>query len=88
MRSAARSRSWCRVCSVVGVGDTVGAQVGAAVVGLITNPFIGNGLVSLVDAIAGGLFGSQDVVDAWAVAAGRLWQRWWVICRRCCRGDR
>ena len=55
-----------------GVGDTVGAQVGAAVVGLITNPFIGNGLVSLVDAIAGGLFGSQDVVDAWADAAGRL----------------
>ena len=40
-------------------------------VGLITNPFIGNGLVSLVDAIAGGLFGSQDVVDAWA-DAGRL----------------
>ena len=29
-------------------------------------------LLSLVDTIAGGLFGSQDVVDAWAVAAGRL----------------
>ena len=28
--------------------------------------------MSLVDAIAGGLFGSQDVVDAWADAAGRL----------------
>ena len=53
-------------------GGVVGAQVAAALVGLITNPVIGNGLLSLVDTIAGGLFGNSDVVDAWADAAGRL----------------
>ena len=64
----------------------MGAQVGAAVVGLITNPVISGGLLALVDTIAGGLFGSQDVVDAWAEAAGRLAKAALVgIFRRCCR---
>ena len=64
----------------------MGAQVGAAVVGLMTNSVIGEGLLNLVDTIVGGLFGSQDVVDAWAVAAGRLAKAALVgIFRRCCR---
>ena len=54
------------------LGNTVGTQVAATVVGLITNPVIGDGLLSLLDSVVGGLFGSQDVVDAWADATGRL----------------
>ena len=54
------------------LGEAVGAQVGAAVVGLITNPVTGDALLGLVDTIAGGLFGSSEVVDVWAGAAGKL----------------
>ena len=69
------------------LGDTVGAQVGAAVVGLIQSGAQRWSVDVGRHAIAGGLFGSQDVVDAWAEAAGTLVRlRSWVIFRRCCRG--
>ena len=86
-RSAIRCSSWFPPALGGGaLGDAVGAQVGAAVVGLMTNSVIGEGLLNLVDTIAGGLFGSQDVVDAWAEAAGRLAKAALVgIFRRCCR---
>ena len=89
VQSAIGDRVGEMVSSALGggtLGGVGGAQVGAAVVGLITNPVIGNGLLGLVDTIAGGLFGSQDVVDAWAGAAGQLIEAAFrVICRRCCR---
>ena len=66
-------RRWCRELLGGGaLGDQVGEQVGAAVVGLLTNPVMSNGLITLVDTIAGGLFSNSDVIDAWAAAVSQL----------------
>ena len=54
------------------LGDTVGAQVGAAVVGLDHESVHWQWFGEPGRCDRGGLFGSQDVVDAWADAAGRL----------------
>ena len=66
------------------LGAQVGPQVGAIVVSLLTNPAIGNGILTLVDTVADGLFGSAVAVDALA-APRRRWRRRYSPANRCHR---
>ena len=54
------------------LGQAVGAQAGAAVVGFLGNPTIRTELVNLVDTMATDFFKTPGVVDAFATMAGAV----------------
>ena len=74
VQNALSARVAAAVAGLIGgnLGQIVGAQVGAAVVSLITNPAISGALVELVDTVLGDFFGPTAVVSALSGAAGQL----------------
>ncbi|MFM9033593.1 MAG: hypothetical protein ACKOQ4_04790, partial [Mycobacterium sp.] len=53
------------------IGAAVGPQVGAAVVQLVSDPFVSAGLLGVVDTLVADFFGAPGVVDAFSTAASQ-----------------
>ena len=72
VQQAVADRVASEVNSFLGFGpiSVVGDYVGAAVVGLLTNPVLSGALVDLVDTVFSDFFSGAGVVDALAGAAG------------------
>ena len=75
VQQALQQQIAAEVSALLGGGDlgqVVGAQVGTAVVALVTNPVFSTALVGLVDTVFTDFFGATGVVSALSDAAGQL----------------